>query len=846
MFSPDNSTVLLSPYWSGRQTAAADADHQAVTKSGHVVSLPPAKVKTVCLISISSTCAKDLDGFPRLGTSSVRAKSLKATYSYSETCCPNKSEQPFKLNRSHQSLPMARRSSSMPNTPKEMHIPAFSKDFLAVDDHSEPSTRTFLPSSLSSPSLSSLKNVHKDEGSQCLSLANAKPYPSALKSQNLTSVSTQRVLIIGAGCSGLAAIKTCLDEGLIPVCLERSSDIGGLWNYTDIDHPGNAGIYRSLVINTSKEMMMFSDFPPPETFPPFLTHDKVLEYFRLYVKHFGLRRYIHFNTEVLKVSRADDYESTGRWRVRANISGNDDTSNAIFDDLFDGVMVCSGHHSVPYIPHIPGLPEFRGEVMHSRFYKESSPFVGKKVVILGMGNSAVDIACDLAKSAEKVYLSSRRGAWIVPRTSFWGWPADMLANSRVVFTLPYRLLDWFVQVQANVRVDHNAYGLRPQHGVLNCHPTINDELPIHLVSGRVQTKPSIARTQPDGVLLDNGEFLPCDVIILATGYDYRVDFVNPKDLEVESNKSCLYKFMIPPHHPHPTFTVIGLIQAIGAVMPISEIQTRWAAKLITGASKLPSRAEMEQDYHDKRNKMAQLYVESRRHSMQTFWIDYMDQVASKIGAKPNLWKYLLTDPELALKCYFGPCLPAQYRLVGPNAWPKAREFILEVFSRASRTRTGSRPVSSERQISGVHETFSNTQEAECAKANMPNWTIKDSGIKCCSESQEVARYVPENGIYINNKQQKDMKLVQAPSTKINQTPGSTISHKTNHSFDKYIDKIDKCNQSDNSNAVGEKNRSFWLLSSSSMHFNLYMWAILVCFVALGLSRLLGSAESLFG
>ena len=127
--------------------------------------------------------------------------------------------------------------------------------------------------------------------------------------------SPRRVLIIGAGCSGLAAIKSCLDEGLEPVCLESSSDIGGLWNYKDNDVTGNAGIYRSLVINTSKEMMMFSDFPPPESFPPFLTHEKVLEYFRLYADHFGLLRYIRFGAEVIRVSRAEDYETKGRWKV---------------------------------------------------------------------------------------------------------------------------------------------------------------------------------------------------------------------------------------------------------------------------------------------------------------------------------------------------------------------------------------------------------------------------------------------------------------------------------------------------------------------------------------------------
>lgn len=189
----------------------------------------------------------------------------------------------------------------------------------------------------------------------------------------------KRIAIIGAGSSGLAAIKCCLDEDLEPICFEKSNDIGGLWNYSDTCEDGRPSIYKSLVINTSKDMMMFSDFPPPEEFPSFLTHAQVLAYFRMYASHFGLLRHIRFNTEVRLVRKSKEYDTSGRWTVESTTRG--DEQNVVED--FDGVMICSGHHSFPYTPQIPGIENFQGTVIHSHAYKEPTAFHGKRVVILG-------------------------------------------------------------------------------------------------------------------------------------------------------------------------------------------------------------------------------------------------------------------------------------------------------------------------------------------------------------------------------------------------------------------------------------------------------------------------------
>lgn len=190
---------------------------------------------------------------------------------------------------------------------------------------------------------------------------------------------TKRVAIIGAGCSGLTAIKCCLDEGVEPVCFEREDDIGGLWNYTDTAKLGKGSVYKSCVINTSKEMMAFSDFPPPREFPTFLPHEYVLKYFRLYAEKFGLLKFINFQTSVESIQQSDDYGMTGRWVVSTTCQ----KTRQSVSETFDGVLVCSGHHTYPYQPTFDGLENFKGTTMHSHSYRTPHSLTDKNVLVVG-------------------------------------------------------------------------------------------------------------------------------------------------------------------------------------------------------------------------------------------------------------------------------------------------------------------------------------------------------------------------------------------------------------------------------------------------------------------------------
>lgn len=215
-------------------------------------------------------------------------------------------------------------------------------------------------------------------------------------------MSTKRVVVIGAGASGLTAIKCCLDEGLEPVCFERFNEIGGLWYYTEQVREDHGCVMKSTIMNTCKEMMCFSDFPPPKEFPNFMNQKQVWQYFDMYKEHFGLDKYIRFKTEVISVKpSAEDFKQTGQWTVRTK---NHETGQEAVD-VFDGVMVCTGHHAEKYCPKFPGLENFKGEIIHAHDYKDRRCFEGKKVLIIGIGNSGGDLAVELAPITRVSYCS---------------------------------------------------------------------------------------------------------------------------------------------------------------------------------------------------------------------------------------------------------------------------------------------------------------------------------------------------------------------------------------------------------------------------------------------------------
>uniref|UniRef100_A0A8C9W1T5 Flavin-containing monooxygenase n=1 Tax=Scleropages formosus TaxID=113540 RepID=A0A8C9W1T5_SCLFO len=489
----------------------------------------------------------------------------------------------------------------------------------------------------------------------------------------------RRVAVIGAGSSGLTCIKCCLEEGLEPVCFESSDDIGGLWRFKEIPEPERSSTYRSLVTNTSKEMMCFSDLPMPAHFPNFMHNSQLLQYLQLYAAHFNLLQHIHFQTTVLSVKQSPDFACSGQWEVLT-----EDRDGLKKIHIFDAVLVCTGHYTKPVMPlkDFPGFETFKGEYCHSSEYKDPEPYKGKKVVVVGIGNSGADIAVELSRVAKKTFVSTRQGAWVIRRTSHKGCPFDITAFTRLLdlqgLLLPRRLINWVSERELNQKYDHRLYGLMPKHRLFDQIPVINDDLPACILLGVVVMKPHIQEFQGSTVAFVNGtKEEQIDAVVFCTGYNCSFPFLTASVFTGPGHNLNLYKHIFPPSLEHPTLAIIGLIEPWGPIMPMAEMQARWATQVITGnfsfsflnTCVLPS--------------FCPSFPSPKHGNLLVEYIPYMDELANELGVRPNILRLLLTDPRLGFWVLFGPFTPCQYRLRGPGKWAGARNAILTVWDRVS-------------------------------------------------------------------------------------------------------------------------------------------------------------------
>ena len=255
----------------------------------------------------------------------------------------------------------------------------------------------------------------------------------------------QHIGVIGAGAAGLAAIKQCRDAGFNVTCYEKTDNLGGLWRYRPEDKDGVGSVMRSTIINSSKEVSAFSDFPPSAHLPNYMHNTKMVEYFDHYAHEFKLLPFIKYHREVINVKRADDYDDTGRWQITTR----DTVDHSVETVTFDGVLVCTGHHVYPSWPSFKGQELFEGKILHSHSYKTPTGFENDRVVVLGIGNSAGDIAVELSQTGQQVYLSTRRGTWIWNRVGLNGRPLDTYMLTRISNKIrditPYNVQCWLAE-----------------------------------------------------------------------------------------------------------------------------------------------------------------------------------------------------------------------------------------------------------------------------------------------------------------------------------------------------------------------------------------------------------------
>jgi dimethylaniline monooxygenase (N-oxide forming) len=417
-----------------------------------------------------------------------------------------------------------------------------------------------------------------------------------------------KVCIIGAGSSGIAACQVLHARGIEFDCFEKGSGIGGNWRY-DNDN-GMSSAYRSLFINTSREMMEFAGFPMPRDYPDYPHHTQIAKYFDDYVDHFGFRDLIRFRTEVVAVEPVE-----GGWRVSV-----DDGSSRVYG----AVLVANGHHWDPKDPEppFPGQETFSGETIHSHWYREPDErFVDANVLVLGIGNSATDIAVETSRHSRMTYLAMRRGAHVLPKYIA-GTPTDQLGPSwmsRLPFAVTRRL---FMRELKHVQGPMENYGLpTPDHKLDQAHPTISADLLPRIGHGRITVKPNIERIDGSTVRFVDGTSVDIDTIVWCTGYRITFPFLDRALLGAEGNHVPLYRRVVHPDRSGLYF--IGLVQPLGAIMPIAERQSEWVADLLGGRAALPEPAHMRREIEREERAMRKRYVASTRHTIQVDFHPYM-------------------------------------------------------------------------------------------------------------------------------------------------------------------------------------------------------------------------------
>lgn len=330
---------------------------------------------------------------------------------------------------------------------------------------------------------------------------------------------SQTLALIGAGPVGLCVAKALKAHNIPYEQLEADNDVGGNWYH---------GVYPTAHIISSRKTTEYPDYPMPVYYPDFPSAGQMLEYLRDYADHFGLRERIQFNSKVLMALPQSD----GLWELQ--LFGGERR-------LYKGLIVCNGHHWHKKYPSYPGI--FTGEILHSKDYKSSAQLKGKRVLVIGGGNSACDLASEAARVGESCSLSLRRGYWFLPKTIL-GIPSVELIKSWT----PIWLQRLFLRIALRMIVGrYQDYGLpKPDHKIFQAHPTINSELLHYIRHGRIQPRPDVARYDGDTVHFVDGTTDEFDLIVCGTGFHVSFPFLPEGLVHTRGGIADLYGGMFLP------------------------------------------------------------------------------------------------------------------------------------------------------------------------------------------------------------------------------------------------------------------------------------------------------------
>ncbi|MEJ1932653.1 NAD(P)-binding domain-containing protein [Nostoc sp. NIES-2111] len=318
----------------------------------------------------------------------------------------------------------------------------------------------------------------------------------------------QKHLIIGAGFVGLGMAQALKAADIPYDQVDASDDIGGNWYH---------GVYETAHIISSRKVTQFTHFPMPESYPDFPSAQNMRDYLNSFADHFDLRPHIELNKTVSYLRPIEN----NLWEA---------TFTSGEQRIYKGVLVCNGHHWCKRFPKFEG--QFNGEIIHTKDYKHPDQLRGKRVLVIGAGNSACDVAAEAARVAAKSVLSMRESVWFIPKT-FGGVPV----SDRATGVLP----EWYQRLMTYVLIrlsfgKHEDYGLpKPQHRIFEKHPTVNSEVPYYIKHGRIIPKPGVSRLDGEEVEFVDGSREAVDLIVCGTGYYVSYPFLPPELQRVEGS-----------------------------------------------------------------------------------------------------------------------------------------------------------------------------------------------------------------------------------------------------------------------------------------------------------------------
>jgi dimethylaniline monooxygenase (N-oxide forming) len=485
----------------------------------------------------------------------------------------------------------------------------------------------------------------------------------------------KKVCVIGAGSSGLVAIKELIDEGHQVTCFEKYDHAGGaFYSNSNLKKPGS---YDSTRLTISNYMMAYSSYPPDHSEERyFWTAQEYQNYLMDYAKNFDLEKTIQYESEVIKVIKKDN----GQYNVKVrSIKTKEENSYN-----FDAIAVCTGSNRVPKYIDIYNKDKFRGVIHHSAYYKNATPYIGKRVLCIGMGETGVDVVNEIAKVAKNCILSLRHRQPVIARYPRKRNFTSDSYTSNLLYHIPVNAGNARMNVEHKLMKKYSKDKFEKVFAEWNLkagnyynHFNIKNEVFIDRIIDETLSinYSGIEYLGEDYVVFKDGKKEKIDLIMLNTGYTDQFSFLEGIDT---SDMRQLYKHMIHPEFGHDIVFIGWARPAVGGVPACSEMQSRYFALLCSGKKKLPEKRKL------KRLSKRQAYYEDKIYCGNpgvrslVNYTKYMNDFAKMIGCSP--WRFsTFFKPRLLYRLWAGSQMPYIYRLHGPHSnFKKARETIFNV------------------------------------------------------------------------------------------------------------------------------------------------------------------------